>query len=87
MAINPTLTADAQRVLRAILDAKVVRGGELMWQSGFKTPQALATPVNELVSQNLIEVIGPVSPNELPFATFGIPPSSHEYLRSLLRRG
>lgn len=80
----PQLSSEAVRVLKVILDNKVIRGGELMRISGMKTPSDLAKPVKELQDQSLIEVSGEVwDENMLPFATFGSRPSAREYLSRL----
>jgi len=87
MAQSPAqLSSDAQALLRFILDRKIVRGGELMRYVGKGTPIELMGPVQELVNQNLVEVTGELTPDGLPFATFGIRPSALEYLRTLVQR-
>jgi hypothetical protein len=81
----PQLTQDARDVLRVILDNKILRGGEIMRHAGIKTAAELVAPVRELVDLQLVEVIGGLTAETIPFTTFGTRPSAQEYLRSLLR--
>lgn len=78
------LTPEAQRLLKIILDRKIVRGAELMRFGGFKMPTEMEAPLQELSNRHLIEVSGSLTVDALPFATFGTKPSAFEYLRSLV---
>jgi hypothetical protein len=86
MASFPQLSPEAVRVLRIMLDQTIVRGGDLVRYAGMKQPSELMKPVDELLTQNLIEVSGDISEQMLPFATFGIRPSAREYLNALVQR-
>jgi hypothetical protein len=84
MAALPQLSPKAVTVLRLTLDNKMIRGGELMRYAGMSTPSELTEPVNELLSQELIQVSGDISEEMIPFATFGTRPSDYQFLRFLL---
>lgn len=84
MAALPQLSPEARNVLRIALDNKIIRGGELMRYAKMKNPSELIGPVEELMSQDLIQVTGEISPEMIPFATFGTRPSDYQFLRFLL---
>jgi hypothetical protein len=84
----PTVTPDAQLVLRIMLDHGVIPGADLMRRYAAQKPNTppatLLAAIYELKDKGLIEVGGEVSADTLPFATFGIRPSAKEYLSWLI---
>ena len=82
----PKLTEGEKTVLRAVLERKLVRGGELLRYSVFRTPDDLIEPVRGLLNARLLEASGlgaELTPDTVLFATFSSRPSLEKYLREL----
>ncbi len=83
----PTLSDDARTILRAILERKLVRGGELLAAISATRPEGLIEPIKELLNAKLIEasgLSGGLNPESVLFATFGTLPSAQRALRDLV---
>lgn len=81
-----SLSPEAKTVLRAVLDRKLVRGGELLRYESFKTPQDLVEPIKQLLEYRLIDASGlgaELTADTVLFATFTTPPSRERRLREL----
>lgn len=81
----PKLTDEARKVLDVIVRNNSIDGSSLMRQSGVSLPADLVEPIRELQKLGLIEVGGPVTAEELPFARFAVRPSAKEYLHTMYK--
>lgn len=85
MAALPSLSNTALRVLEILVDRRnIVRGGDLMRFAQIASLNEFSLAINELRRNRLIEIGGDTSDDGLPYATFGILPSSKEYLSFVL---
>lgn len=85
MQVPPTLTPGAKRVLEVIVRNNTIDGSTLVKQLGIGRRQEIVESIRELESFDLIEVGGPITVEELPFARFGVRPSAREYLARMLK--
>lgn len=76
----------AREVLELIVRHNVVDGSSLMSHMGVKRRDELVKSIRELESLDLIEVGGPITSEELPFARFGVRPSTKDYLYRMLKQ-
>jgi hypothetical protein len=81
----PELTDEARKVLDIIVRNNSIDGSSLMRQMGLSHAADLVDPIRELQKLKLIEVGGPVTPEELPFARFAVRPSAKEYLNTMYK--
>lgn len=81
----PQLTDEERKVLDVIVRNTSIDGSSLMRQSGVSRPSDLVEPIRKLQKLGLIEVGGPVTPEELPFARFAVRPSAKEYLYTMYK--
>jgi hypothetical protein len=86
MAVFPDLNEEERRILRIILDSKIIRGAELMRQLGTSDPTELLDPLRQLLNRNLVEITGELTPDLFPFATLGAPPSAQGYIRARVQQ-
>jgi len=88
MEPSQELSKEAERLLRIILDHKLVRGGELVRLAELSSPVPLVEPLRELMKEKLVEASGldgRLTEESLLFATFGTRPSREANLRKLAK--
>lgn len=81
----PTLSPEARHLLEIIVSNTAIDGSTLMRQMGASGTAEIVAPIRELQKHQLIEVGGTLTADGLPFARFGVRPSSKDYLYSLLQ--
>jgi acyl CoA:acetate/3-ketoacid CoA transferase alpha subunit len=82
----PKLTPQARHTLEIIVGSTVIDGSSLMKKMSPSLPADIVTFIRELQMNDLIEVGGNVTVDELPFCQFGVRPSVKEYLNSYLKQ-
>ena len=81
------LSDDARKVLDLIVRHNITDGSSLISRMGVSRPRDQITKsIRELEALDLIEVGGPITDEELPFARFGVRPSAKDYLQRMLRQ-
>jgi hypothetical protein len=73
-------------VLETLLRSSGIRGGALMKETGLPPTDELSKAVQFLRDQELIQVSGDISKENLPFATLGVLPSQIERIHLLLKQ-
>jgi len=81
----PQLSPETREVLEVIVRNNTIDGSSLMRQLGMARTGEVVKAIRELESLDLVEVGGPISIEELPFARFAVRPSAKEYLSRMLR--
>ena len=80
------LTDTEKIVLRAVLERKLVRGGELLKYASFDKPADLVEPIRNLLKLRLLDASGlsaEPDADSIMFATFSSRPSLNKWLREL----
>jgi hypothetical protein len=83
MAAPPSLDADAMRLLKVLAGRPdYMRGGEAMRILGLDR-EPFAKLVNQLASDNLVQVSGPRTADQIDFAMLSVHPSNFGFVRGL----
>ena len=77
---------ETREVLNLIVRHNITDGSSLMSHMGVSRRAEIVKAIRELESLDLIQVGGPITGEELPFARFGVRPSAKEYLSQMLRQ-
>ncbi len=83
MAAPPPLDANAMRLLKVLAGrTDYVRGGEAMRLLGLDR-EPFAQLVNQLAKDNLVQVSGPRTADQIDFAVLSVHPSNFAFVRGL----
>lgn len=81
----PNLCDRSVDLLEQVLDGGIVSGAQLVQRLGWK-PEELLHPTKTLLAHELIQVSGDRRADSIVFASYGTAPSTHAYLREIIRR-